>query len=530
MLPKTPFASETRSLTLNIVVSTPLLQADQISKRFGGIAALTDVRFDVRPGEIHAVCGENGAGKSTLIRILSGQYPTGTYTGEIRWSGQPVELHGVRDAESLGIAVVHQELALVESLTVAENVFLGNLPQRGWRIHWAEMIRRAHELLDEFRVPIDPAAVVGKLGMGQKQLVEIARALAQRPQLLILDEPTAALTGSEITILLSALRTLRAQGRSCIYISHKLDEVRAIADRVTVLRDGRTVGTTPREEATIPLLIQQMVGREIQDIYPRREARPAGDVLLEVRQLSAVANGRQRARLDGISLAARAGAVVGIGGLMGAGRSELLMHLFGLWGRRTGGQVLIRGVPCPPATPTESLRRGLMLVTEDRKRLGLIADESVKHNLSLSSLRSVTRWGRLDHAEERRRNAAIAAKLGIRSSALEQSVRQLSGGNQQKVVLGRGLLTDPAIVLLDEPTRGIDVGAKRELYGEINRLVQEGKAVVLVSSDLPELMGMCDEIIMLYEGRVSGRFSARPFDQNALMAAATHQQLPGDAA
>lgn len=511
----------------DVEVTTPVLQAERVSKRFGGVVALADVNFAIQPGEIHAVCGENGAGKSTLIRILSGQYPVGSYTGQIHWSGQPVRFQGVRDAERLGIAVVHQELALIESLTVAENVFLGNLPRHGWRIHWAEVIRRTDQLLREFRVPINPAAIVGKLGMGQKQLVEIARALAQPPRLLILDEPTAALTGSEVSLLLSALRTLRDQGTSCVYISHKLDEVKAIADRVTVLRDGRTVSTMSAADATIPLIIRDMVGREIQEVYPRRTVGPVGDVLLEIRGVSATAAGRQRARLDEISLTARAGEIVGIGGLMGAGRSERLMHVFGLWGKRTAGEILVRGSSYPVATPAESLRRGLLLVTEDRKRFGLVAGESVDRNLSLSSLRAVTRWGRVDRLRERQRNSTIGGTLGIRSPSPDQSVRQLSGGNQQKVVLGRGLLTNPAIVLLDEPTRGVDVGAKCELYGEIHRLVRDGKAVVLVSSELAELMGMCDRIIILHEGRVSGRFDAGPFDQNALMAAATNQQLNG---
>jgi len=522
---------------------TPLLEARHLTKRFPGVTALQDVAFELRPGEIHALCGENGAGKSTLIKLLAGIHPHGSYEGELLVQGRPAAFHSVRDAEAAGIAVITQELALIEELSVAENIFLGRPPRRGLRVDWLEMHRRAAALLAEFGLAISPEAPVHTLGIGQKQLIEIIRATDKNSRVLVLDEPTAALPEHEVGVLLSHLRRLRAQGTACVYISHKLDEVFALADRITVLRDGASVVTLARSAATIPAVIRHMVGREISDLYPRRldaskakpnseadqwsgdrppdpGARPAGP-LLEVRQLEVARTRGEPALLRGISFSVSPGEVLGFGGLMGAGRTELLMHLFGGWGHRVGGDVTLHGAPYPEPTPRRSIERGLVLATEDRRRYGLVLDQSVGFNLSLSSLGQFTRQpGRIDRPAEHARNQAFFDSLRIKASGQDARVGGLSGGNQQKVVLGKALMTGPAVVMLDEPTRGIDVGAKLEVYELINRLTAGGQAVLLVSSELPELMGMSDRIIMLAEGRIGGEFGRGEFNQENLLAAA----------
>ena len=523
----------------------PLLQARHLTKRFPGVTALRDVAFELRPGEIHAVCGENGAGKSTLIKLLAGIHPHGSYEGELLVEGRPAVFRSVRDAESAGIAVITQELALIEELSVAENIFLGRLPQRGLRVDWLELHRRAAVRLADFGLAVSPEAPVHTLGIGQKQLIEIIRATDKNSRVLVLDEPTAALPEHEVGILLEHLRRLRAQGTACIYISHKLDEVFALADRITVLRDGASVITLDRAATTIPDVIRFMVGREITDMYPRRldttrvareyesesDQRP-GDrplhlgasqakPLLDVRGLEVARAQGEPARLSGLSFAVGAGEVLGFGGLMGAGRTELLMHLFGGWGFRNRGEVTLRGVPYSDPTPRRSIERGLVLASEDRRRYGLVLEQSVGFNLSLSSLGQFTRPpGRIDRRAEHARNQTFFTSLGIRAPGQDARVGGLSGGNQQKVVLGKALMTEPAVVLLDEPTRGIDVGAKLEVYELINRLTADGCAVILVSSELPELTGMCDRIIMLAEGRIGGEFERGEFTQEKLLAAA----------
>jgi len=525
---------------------TPLLQARRLTKHFPGVTALRDVAFELRAGEIHAVCGENGAGKSTLIKLLAGIHPHGSYEGDLLVEGRAAAFGSVRDAETAGIAVITQELALVEELSVGENIFLGRLPRRGLRVDWLELHRRAAALLAAFDLALSPEAPVHTLGIGQKQLIEIIRATDKHSRVLVLDEPTAALPAHEVGILLDHLRRLRAQGTACIYISHKLDEVFALADRITVLRDGASVATLDRAAATIPDVIRLMVGREITDMYPRthdtislsRESvaesnhRP-GDPplhlgatratpLLEVRGLEVRPARGEPARLRNLSFAVGSGEVLGFGGLMGAGRTELLMHLFGGWGVRAGGEVMLRGVPYADPTPRRSIERGLVLASEDRRRYGLVLEQSVGFNLSLSSLGQFTRrpGQMIDRRAEHARNQTFCTSLGIRAPGQDARVGGLSGGNQQKVVLGKALMTEPAVVLLDEPTRGIDVGAKLEVYELINRLTADGCAVVLVSSELPELMGMSDRIIMLAEGRIGGEFERHEYSQEKLLAAA----------
>jgi len=498
----------------------PILEARRLTKRFPGVVALNEVSFDLVPGEIHALCGENGAGKSTLIKILSGIHPAGSYEGEILVDGKLTGFHGLKDAECAGIAVIYQELALVEEMSVAENIFLRNERRRGLWIDWERSFADAARLLAGFKIDLDPESPVRELGVGQKQLVEIVKALAKKSRILILDEPTAALAESEVEILMRILRDLRSAGVACIYISHKLGEVKAIADRITVLRDGDTITTLDGSMAEIPELIRHMVGREIKDLFPRERGTSPGAPLLEVRKLTAAPDRTQPARLMDVSFSVRAGEVLGIGGLMGAGRSETLMHLFGAWGVRRGGDVLLGGEAYPSPSPGSSIDRGLVMVTDDRKRFGLHLDQSIGYNLSLSSLDQVTRGGLLDEAAEAQLNRKYFDGLRVKAPDMEAAVGGLSGGNQQKVVVGKALMTEPQVIFLDEPTRGIDVGAKLEVYQLINRLTADGKAVVLVSSELPELMGMSDRIVMLHEGRVGGEFTPEQFNQENLMAAA----------
>lgn len=499
---------------------SPILEARKLTKCFPGVVALNEVSFDLRPGEIHALCGENGAGKSTLIKTLSGLHPFGSYEGEIRVNGQPVQFQTLNDAEAAGLAVIYQELALVEEMSVAENIFLGHEPRRGPWIDWDAAYLQAARLLSGFQIQIDPDRKVRELGVGQKQLVEIVKALGKKSRILILDEPTAALAESEVEILLRILRELREQGVACIYISHKLGEVKSIADRITVLRDGSSIATFEAAAVEIPDLIRHLVGREIRELFPRDRSTPVGDTLLSVRDLTVAPETGSPARLKAISFTVRAGEVLGIGGLMGAGRSELLLHLFGAWGVRLGGEVELAAEADPAPNPENSIQRGLVMVTDDRKRFGLHLDQPLSFNLSLSSLGHLTHWGLVDEARESEVNRRLFDALRVKAPGLDVPVSGLSGGNQQKVVIGKALMTEPRIVFLDEPTRGIDVGAKLEVYHLINRLTAEGKAVVLVSSELPELMGMSDRIVMLHEGEVGGTFQPGEFTQEALMAAA----------
>ena len=497
-----------------------ILRAQSITKRFPGVSALKDVSFDLRSGEIHALCGENGAGKSTLIKLLSGIHPHGSYEGSFEVNGAEARFATIKDAEKAGLAVIYQELALVEEMTVAENIFLGREPRRwGMFIDWPRMYREAQALLDRFKVDLDPAAPVRTLGVGQKQLVEIIKALTKDSKILILDEPTAALAEHEVLILLDILRDLRQRGIASIYISHKLDEVFGIADRITVLRDGTTVCTKNAADTSKAEVIRHMVGREIGDLFPRRTSHP-GEVILQVDSLSVTDAETGHARLHDISFELCAGEVLGIGGLMGAGRTELLMHLFGAWGSSVSGNIALRGQSLRGLKPETIIQRGLVLASEDRRRYGLHLEHEIGFNLSLSSLGSVTRGGFIQRNAEIRRNQGIFDSLRIKATGLEAIVGKLSGGNQQKVVLGKALLTEPSVILLDEPTRGIDVGAKLEIYEIINQLTAAGKAVILVSSELPELIGMSDRILMLNAGRIGGSFTRSEATQEKLMAAA----------
>jgi D-xylose transport system ATP-binding protein len=493
------------------------LEVRGLTKTFPGVTALDGVSFDLGAGEVHALCGENGAGKSTLIKVLSGIHPHGSYEGEILVDGRPAAFASIADAENAGIAVIYQELALIGGMTVAENVFLGVEPRRGALIDWHKMYADTRRVLDEYDLALDPTARVADLGIGQQQLVEIVKALAKDSTILLLDEPTAALTEAEVERLLGIVARLRERGITCVYISHKLDEVFAIADRITVLRDGEgvctlAIATTGKDE-----VIRHMVGREIVDFYPRR-AGATGAALLEVEELFVAAEGVEV--LQDISLEVRAGEVLGLGGLMGAGRSELLMHILGAYGTRTAGQVRIGGRALKGHSPADAIAEGLVLVSEDRKRYGLLLDKSIGFNLSLASLGQFSGRMLIDAHREIDRNQLFFDSLGIRANGQETVVGSLSGGNQQKVVLGKALMTEPQVILLDEPTRGIDVGAKVEVYELVNRLTAEGKAVLLVSSELPELMGMSDRMVILSNGRIGGAFDRDDATQERILAAA----------
>ena len=496
-----------------------VMRAEHIVKKFPGVIALKDVSFDLREGEIHALCGENGAGKSTLIKTLSGIHPFGSYEGQLLLDEKPLEMRSTGDAEANKIAVIYQELALVPEMSVAENIFLGNEPKRGAFINWIEMSQQSRALLRRFGIEIDPDTRVSDLGVGQQQLVEIVKALSKESRILILDEPTAALSESEVEILLDILRDLRERGVTCVYISHKLDEVFAVADRITILRDGESVTTLDTDKTDRNEVIRNMVGREINDLFPRHTPH-FGDDLLEVVNVSVAAPEGSNLKLREISFAVRAGEVLGIGGLMGAGRSELLMHIFGAWGKRLEGNVTLDGKSLDNTSPPYSIASGLVMVTEDRKRYGLILEESIGFNLSLSSLDEMTPFWTLDQNHEWTHNTHFFDSLRIKAPSLESVVGKLSGGNQQKVVLGKALMTKPKVVFLDEPTRGIDVGAKLEVYNLMNKLTDSGQAVVLVSSELPELMGMSDRIVMLHEGRIGGVFSRAEATPEKLLAAA----------
>ena len=469
-----------------------------ITKRFPGVLALDGVSFDLRPGEIHALVGENGAGKSTLMNVLGGVYPHGTYEGEIVVDDEVRRFDSVRASEDAGIAVVHQELSLVPEFSIAENVFLGREPRTFGVIRGEEIHSRAQRLLDQLHLELDAHTPVGELGIGQQHLVEIAKALAREARILVLDEPTAALTSSEVEVLFGIVRRLR----NTIYISHKLDEVFAIADRITVLRDGRTVSTDDASALDTRRLIARMVGREVSDLFPASQRTP-GDVVLE-------------ARVGGIDISVRRGEVVGIAGLVGSGRSELLMAIFGA-DPRTRGEVFVDGERVFIGEPRDAIASGIGFVTEDRKRFGLLLDHSVATNLTLA-----TPGPFITDADAETAVAERAMKeLRIKASSVFTVVNTLSGGNQQKVVLAKWLLTDPKVLLLDEPTRGIDIGAKQEIYVEINRLAAEGMAIVLVSSELPEVLGLSDRVLVLHEGRMTGQFTRAEASAEAVMAAAT---------
>jgi D-xylose transport system ATP-binding protein len=502
---------------------TPLLEMREITKRFPGVLALDRVSFDVRGGEIHALVGENGAGKSTLMKVLGGVYGHGTYDGEVRVDGEVRRFAGVRDAEEAGIAVVHQELSLVPEFSIAENVFLGREPRRFGVIRGEEMHSRAQRGLDELHLELDAHMPVGYLGIGQQHLVEIAKALTHEARILVLDEPTAALTESEAEVLFGILDRLRAQGAGIVYISHKLDEVFRLADRITVLRDGRTVGTNAASAIDTQRLIALMVGREVADIFPKPHRTPE-EVVFEARGVTVEdPNVRGKLLVDDVSFRVRRGEVLGIAGLVGAGRSELMMASFGAHPGRKRGEFFVRGSRIAIDRPSDAIAAGIGFVTEDRKRFGLLLDHAIVTNLTLAALKRISGPLVTDIDAETAAGERSMKELRIKARSVFTVVGTLSGGNQQKVVLAKWLLTNPKVLFLDEPTRGIDVGAKQEIYVQIDRLATEGMAIVLVSSELPEVLGLSDRVLVLHEGRITAELRREEAVAEAVMAAATGQ-------
>lgn len=501
---------------------TTALEMRNITKQFPGVKALDDVTFTVKKGEIHALCGENGAGKSTLMKVLSGLYPTSSYDGEIVIHGDVKRFSTIKDAEQAGIAIIYQELALAKDLSIAENLFLGKEFARWGVINWDRAFKESEKWLKEVGLTdVSPETRTGTLGIGKQQQVEIAKALSKNANLLILDEPTAALTEQEVDILLSILREFKARGVTCIYISHKLKEVFSIADSVTVLRDGKTVGTYSIEDITEEKVISLMVGRELKQLFPRIEPQ-TGSIVMKVQNYSVMHPDLPgRKVIDDLSFEIRQGEIFGIAGLMGAGRTELVMSLFGGYSGAVSGTVEIEGKSVRIKSTQQAIKHGLALVSEDRKKYGLVLGMDVKNNITLSSLRHISSGGVIDHQKEIYQGNDYMKALRIKANSVETIVGTLSGGNQQKVVIGKWLMTNPKILILDEPTRGIDVGAKFEIYTLMNELIKQGMAIIMVSSELPELMGMSHRIMVISEGRKTAEFMAEEASQEVIMTAAT---------
>ncbi|MFB9328676.1 xylose ABC transporter ATP-binding protein [Paenibacillus aurantiacus] len=498
-----------------------VLEMNQITKEFPGVKALNGVNLKLAKGEIHALCGENGAGKSTLMKVLSGLYPAGTYTGEIRIEGQKKEFRSITDAQQSGIAIIHQELALVKDMSIGENIFLGAEPVRRGVIQWDELYRNASDWLERVGLRMNPDAKIASLGIGQQQLVEIAKALSKHAKILILDEPTAALTESEVEILMGILNQLRAEGVSCIYISHKMPEVFRLADTITVLRDGQTIATLARKDTNDDEVVSLMVGRELTERYPRVPRRP-GDVVLEVAGYSVWHKEKANQKvIRDVSFTLRKGEILGIAGLMGAGRTELVTSLFGAYEGKSEGEVRINGKPVRIRSVEGAIKAGMALVTEDRKRQGLVLSMDVKTNTTLATMNRVSSFGWINGNEEIKWGQKYVQDLKTKTASLETPVGTLSGGNQQKVVIGKWLMSEPTILIMDEPTRGIDVGAKYEIYSLMNQLVEQGVAIIMISSELPEVLGMSDRILVMCEGRFVEELDYREATQEKIMQAAT---------
>jgi putative multiple sugar transport system ATP-binding protein len=507
-----------------------ILQMQGITKTFPGVKALQDVNLTVERGEIHAICGENGAGKSTLMKVLSGVYAHGSYDGEITFDGESCRFGGIRDSEERGIVIIHQELALAPQLSIAENIFLGNEQSKRGLIDWNATNHAAAELLRRVGLRENPVTPIIDLGVGKQQLVEIAKALSKRVRLLILDEPTAALNDEDSAHLLDLLRGLRDQGITCVIISHKLNELMAIADRVTILRDGRTIRTLSMstDDVTEDRIISGMVGRDLDHRFPPHESH-VGDEVLRIEDWT-VHSSTQRGRIvvQGANLTLRRGEIVGLAGLMGAGRTELAMSVFGRsYGVGISGRIFKDGREIRIRSVQDAIRHGIAYATEDRKRYGLNLIEDIKRNISAAALKSLARGGLVDDNEEFKVANGFRASMNIKAPSVLSVTGKLSGGNQQKVVLSKWIFTNPDVLILDEPTRGIDVGAKYEIYTIINRLADEGKAVLVISSELPELLGLCDRIYTLSAGRITGEVPRADATQENLMTLMTKgQEMP----
>lgn len=506
-------------------MSEYILEMNNISKTFPGVKALDEVNFKVKKGEIHCLVGENGAGKSTLMKVLSGVYPHGDYEGDIVFNGQVQKYSGISDSEKAGIAIIYQELALVPELTVYENIFLGHEIKKGRLIDWNETILKSKELLNKVKLNVDPSSKVKEHGVGKRQLIEIAKALSKEVKLLILDEPTAALNEDDSENLLTLLKELKSHGVTSIMISHKLKEVIAIADTVTVLRDGKTICSKSNEDEPIsePFIIKNMVGRDIDNIYPKREEHNIGDVIFEVKNWNAFDYKQGRDILKNIDFDVREGEVVGIAGLMGAGRTEFAHSVFGnISNYKLSGEIKFLGKAVQLRNPYDAIKAGIAYVSEDRKGDGLILIDDIKQNITLANLKKFSPNGLINKNEEVKIASWYKESMNIKAPSIEQKVGNLSGGNQQKVSFAKWLFVSPKLLILDEPTRGIDVGAKYEIYTIINDLISKGLSIIMISSELPEILGMCDRIYVMAEGKMTGVLSSEEANQEIIMQMATN--------
>ena len=497
-----------------------ILQMRAITKEFPGVRALDGVTLEVRRGEVHSICGENGAGKSTLMKVLSGVYPYGSYKGQIIYNGEEAQFKNIKESEKAGIVIIHQELTMIPELSITENIFMGNEIVKHGLIDWDAARLRTMELLDRVGLNLNPDTLIKNLGVGQQQLVEIAKALSKNVKLLILDEPTSALNEDDSANLLELMRDLKSKDITCIMISHKLNEIAAISDAVTVIRDGRTVETYPVEAGKVDedRIISSMVGRAIENRYPPHESHP-GEIVFEVSDWCVEdPNVPGRMVCKNSSFNVRAGEVVGFAGLMGAGRTELMRSIFGHnYGVFKGGTAKLKGRELKLSSVSAAIEAGIAYVPEDRKNLGLNLLDSICTSIVSANLKAILTGRLLDSNKELQAAEKSRTDLLIKTSSVDAGVTTLSGGNQQKVVLGKWMFTEPEILILDEPTRGIDVGAKYEIYRLIHRMADQGKAVILVSSELPELLGMSDRIYTICEGRITGETDSKDANQEKLM-------------
>jgi D-xylose transport system ATP-binding protein len=500
-----------------------ILDIRNVTKQFPGVTALSDVSMQVRRGEIHGLCGENGAGKSTLMKILSGVYPHGTYEGMILYNGQELKLGegSIEQAIKEGIAIVYQELTLVPNMTVGENVFLGKEPTERGSINWNKLYSDTREILTKYRLDVQPQVPVKNLGVGKMQMVEIAKALSENAQILILDEPTSALTQSEIDKLMEILATLKEHGVTCIYITHKLNEFFKITDTITVLRDGKAIISKPTQELTQEQLVRYMVGREMKERFPKSNRKP-GKVIFEVDDLQANdPNDSSRKVLKGVTFNVRQGEILGIAGLMGSGRTELVTTIFGEYGKITNGSIRLEGQDLKIQSARDAMHHGISLVPEDRKGQGLILMQTISRNISLPNLDRFASFFRINGDAEYAAASQQAKHLAIKAPHLEIPSDTLSGGNQQKVVIAKWLLSNPKLLIMDDPTRGIDVGAKYEIYKLMNDLSEKGVSIIMISSDLEEVMGMSDRIMVMCEGHSSRTLEPEEASQEYIMKLAT---------
>jgi putative multiple sugar transport system ATP-binding protein len=504
-------------------MSEYILEIENLTKDFPGVRALDKVNLRVKQGEIHSLCGENGAGKSTLMSVISGVYPKGTYEGKVFFKGRETNYHSVKDSEKEGLAIIHQELALSPYLSIYENIFLGHMKTRLGIIRWDRYIKESQKYLDRVGLKENPGTIVSKLGVGKQQLVEIARALSKQVELLILDEPTSSLNDDESAKLLDLILEFKRQGITSVMISHKLNEVLRVADTVTVLRDGKSISTwdVKRDNLTEELIIKDMVGRDLIHRFPERTSAPS-DTVLEVKNWTVYHPEYHSIKVvDNVSFYLRKGEILAFCGPMGAGRTELMMSIYGgSYGSRSEGEVYINGKKAVLNSTKSAINAGLGYISEDRKNLGLILIQDIKTNISSSSLNKISVFGVVNGQKEIEEAEKYREELRIKTPSIHQLTRNLSGGNQQKVVVSRTLMADPDIFIVDEPTRGIDVGAKSEIYGILNDLVKQGKSVIMVSSELPEALGVADRIYVMNEGKIKGMLSHEEATQEKIMSMA----------